>query len=333
MIEVTIRWGILGAANIAFEQVVPAIRRSSNSEVVAIASYSKYKVDRFNINRVYDTYDDLLNDEAIDAVYIPLPNELHAKYAIKALKSGKHVLVEKPITASMEQLRELLTVQKESHKVVLEAFMYQYHQQHKKVQQILESDYIGSIKHVKAHFSWQIESAEDIRLNKSLAGGALYDVGCYCMHAITQIVGFKPVKIQYLQTEGEQVDLTGVCTMINADQQLASFVCSMNMPFYDMYEVIGTKGSIRVEHSFRPDLAPDGKGRITLFDENRDIVEQHEIEDDQYLRQIEHFETCIVHPEQVHKQLEASLQTITYIEKAYASLSMQKPIRTEGEIY
>lgn len=326
----TIKWGILGAANIAFEQVVPAIRRSKSSEVVAIASNSKHKVDRFQLNTVYDSYDELLNDEKIDAVYIPLPNELHATYVIKAIQAGKHALVEKPITATIDHLKEIIVVQEATSKVVLEAFMYQYHAQHKKVKEMLKNGYIGEIKHIRAHFSWQIEDLDDIRLNPSLGGGALNDVGCYCMHAITQILEFTPVSIHYLKTEGEQVDLTGVCTMINKDGQSATFVCSMNMPFYDMYEIIGTKGSIRVEHSFRPDLAWDGKGRITVFGENRELLHDYKIEDDQYLRQIEQFEHCIEHPIQAKKQLEASVKNITYLQKAYESLEKQKLLSLEG---
>lgn len=320
MIYLEIKWGILSAANIAFDQVVPAIRRSSNSKVTAIASYSKSKVERFHIQRIYHLYEELLADEKLDSIYIPLPNELHAEYIVKALKSGKHVLVEKPLAVNMKQIYEVVAVQKETQKVVLEAFMYQYHAQHRIVKALLEKGEIGDIKHIKAHFSWQIESEDDIRLKGNLGGGALNDVGCYCMHIITQILKFQPKHIQYIQTEGSEVDLTGVCTMFDEHGVTATFVCSMNMPFYDMYEIIGTKGSIRVEHSFRPDLSQDKKGHITVFDGDRKEVEKHTIEDDQYLRQIEEFERCIDNPKLAKQHLHASIQNTMYLQKAHDSL-------------
>lgn len=316
-----LRWGILSAANIAFEQVVPAIRKSPSSKVAAIASKSKPKLERFQIQTAYDSYEELLADETLDSIYIPLPNELHAKYVIKALEAGKHVLVEKPLAVNLEQVEEVIAAQHETEKVVLEAFMYQHHAQHSFVKAFIDKGELGEIKHIKAHFSWQIEDENDIRLNANLGGGALNDVGCYCMHVITQILKFHPSQIQYIKTEGQDVDLTGVCTMVDQHGVTATFTCSMNMPFYDMYEIIGTKGSIRVEHSFRPDLSYDQKGHITIFDENRKIIEKHKIEDDQYLRQIEEFERCINNPDIAKQYLEASIQNMKYIQKAHESLN------------
>ncbi|MGA4516716.1 Gfo/Idh/MocA family protein [Solibacillus silvestris] len=324
-----LNWGILSAANIAFDQVVPAIRKSPTSKVSAIASQSKFKVERFQIQTVYDSYEELLADDTLDSIYIPLPNELHAKYVIKALEAGKHVLVEKPLAVNIEQVEEVITAQNKAQKVVLEAFMYQHHAQHDFVKAIIDKGELGDIRHIKAHFSWQIEDENDIRLKANLGGGALNDVGCYCMHVITQILKFQPSHIQYIQTEGQDVDLTGVCTMFNQHGVTATFVCSMNMPFYDMYEIICTKGSIRVEHSFRPDLSPDKKGHITIFDENRKVIEKHMIEDDHYLRQVDEFERCINNPERTQQYLEASFQNIKYLQKAHESLNNRMLITLE----
>lgn len=316
-----LKWGILSAANIAFDQVVPAIRKSPTSKVTAIASKSKFKVERFQIQTVYDSYEELLADETLDSIYIPLPNELHAKYVIKALEADKHVLVEKPLAVNAEQVEEIISAQHNTQKIVLEAFMYQYHAQHNFVKTFIDKGELGDIKHIKAHFSWQIEDENDIRLKANLGGGALNDVGCYCMHVITQVLKFQPSHIQYIQTEGRDVDLTGVCTMFDQHGVTATFVCSMNMPFYDMYEIIGTKGSIRVEHSFRPDLSHDKKGHITIFDENHKVVEKHTIEDDQYLRQVEEFERCINNPDRAKQHLEASIENMMYLQKAHESLN------------
>ena len=324
-----IRWGILSAANIAFEQVVPAIRRSIRSEVIAIASNSEYKMQRFQIPTMYKNYDELLQDDRIDAVYIPLPNALHANYIIEAVRNKKHVLVEKPIALFSSEMDAIEQILHSSNSIVLEAFMYQHHEQHAQVKKWLREEKIGVIKHLKAHFSWQIEDKNDIRLSKKLGGGALFDVGCYCMHAFTTIFNFKPKQISYIQTEANDVDLTGICTMIDSKQVTATFVCSMNMPFYDMYEAIGDNGSIRVEHSFRPDFAPNGEGIVTLFGPNREIIEKITFKDDQYLRQIEFFEKVIENPLLMQPMWNASKKNTFYLEQAYASLKNNKTIILE----
>lgn len=312
-------WGIISAANIAFDEVVPAIRRSAGSTPYAIATKSKSKVERFRIDTVYEAYDELLADENVKSVYIPLPNALHHDMVVQSLKANKHVLVEKPATTSFAQMQNIAAVTAETGMVFLEGFMYQHHAQHVKMKELLPL--IGKILHIHAHFSWQLEDDEDIRLNPSLGGGAMYDVGCYCMHAITQLIAIKPVAISMVSNtlSTASVDRTSTCTMIDAAGIISTFTCSMEMPFLDYYEIIGTNGSLKVSHSFRPDLSPNGHGEIELRNHSGEILAQHLIKDDQYLRQIEYFERQVANQQTSMGDVHQSLEMAYYLEQAYVS--------------
>jgi len=317
-----IRWGILSAANIAYDQLLPALRRSERAEVIAIASRSKGRAERFNIPTIYKEYDQLLEDPNIDAVYIPLQNALHAEWAIKAAKKGKHILIEKPAALSEAEVKDIQSAVLENNVIFMEAFMYQFHKQHQRVRELLDSNCIGSYVHVKAHFSWMLEDSKDIRLNPELGGGALRDVGCYGVHAISQIIGMQPTKV----TMGGRVhpeykvDTTSTCIFTDDKGRTAEVTASMELPFINRYEIIGPKGTILVDSSFRPDVSPDHFGKIIVKDSNNQTVLYEAYEDDQYLNQVEHLHDCIIHGQQPKYSIEDSLQVIHYIEKGYESL-------------
>lgn len=317
-----INWGILSAANIAYDQVVPALRRSKQAVVSAIASKSKEKAERFEIPKIYETYEELINDPIIDAVYIPLPNSMHKEWAVKAMNAGKHVLLEKPAVLNEVDMLEIIEVAEKNNVVFMEAFMYQFHNQHNKVKELLKSKIIGEYKHVKAHFSWFLNNPNDIRLNPEMGGGAMWDVGCYGMHAITQIVGMKPVKLSmssYIHPE-YTVDLTSSCFLIDSQGRTATISASMELPFIDRYEIIGKKGSIIVESAFRPDVSIDKKGKVIVKDNNGIVLLYEAIESDQYLNQVEHFQDCIINNKKPQYSAENSLEVIRYIEKSYEFL-------------
>lgn len=316
------RWGIMSAANIAYDELVPALRRSENAEVAAIASKSTDKTERFNIPVVYTDYMELLNDASIDAVYIPLPNALHTEWAVKAMNKGKNVLLEKPAALTREEMLKMKEASEENNVLFMEAFMYQFHKQHQRIKELLASDIIGELKHLKAHFSWEIEDENDIRLNPTLGGGAMRDVGCYGLHAVTQLLGFKPVEISMSGRVPEEygVDITSVCILKDKEQRIAEVTASMEMPFLNRYEIIGTKGSILLDSSFRPDVSDDQFGKITVKDENANIILFERIKDDQYLNQIEYFQDCIIEKKKPVYSAKDSLNLTTYLEVAYQSL-------------
>jgi D-xylose 1-dehydrogenase (NADP+, D-xylono-1,5-lactone-forming) len=318
-----IRWGILGAANIAYDQLVPALRRSSRAIVSAVASKSQGKAERFRVPIIYENYEELLRSPSIDAVYIPLPNALHAEWAIKAMNHGKHVLLEKPAALTELEMANMKTAAEENGVIFMEAFMYQFHKQHKRVRELLKSGIIGEYQHVKAHFSWMLQDLGDIRLKPELGGGAMRDVGCYGFHAVSQIVGFKPVKISMSGKVHPEfgVDTTSTCILIDEQNRTAEVSASMELPFINRYEIIGSKGSIIVDSSFRPDLSDDGFGKITVRDENSNVILFERIKDDQYLNQVEHFHDCILEKKEPVYNANHSLEMARYLEKSYQSLN------------
>lgn len=317
-----IRWGILSAANIAYDQLLPALRRSDRAEVAAIASKSEGRAERFNIPTIYKEYDQLLDEPAIEAVYIPLPNALHAEWAIKAAKKGKHILLEKPAALSASEMKDIQSAVLENNVIFMEAFMYQFHKQHKRVKELLESGYIGEYRHVKAHFSWMLEDPNDIRLKSELGGGAMRDVGCYGVHAMSQIIGLKPTKVTMTGKINPEynVDTLSTCIFTDEKGRTAEVTASVELPFINRYEVIGPKGTILVESSFRPDVSPDHFGKVIVKDHNNQTVLYEAYEDDQYLNQVEHLHDCIINGWQPQYSVKDSLQVMHYIEKGYESL-------------
>ncbi|MFB5193532.1 Gfo/Idh/MocA family protein [Neobacillus sp. KR4-4] len=318
-----IQWGILSAANIAYDQVLPALRRSDCAEVVAIASKSEGRAEKFNIPTIYKEYDQLLDDPAIDAVYIPLPNALHVEWAIKAAKKGKHILLEKPAALNVEEMKDIQKAVLDNGVIFMEAFMYQFHKQHQRVRELLESNYIGDYLHIKAHFSWMLEDCNDIRLNPELGGGAMRDVGCYGVHAMSQIIGMKPTKVTMAGKIHPEykVDTLSTCIFIDEQGRTAEITASMELPMINRYEIIGSKGTILVDSAFRPDASLDKSGKVIVKDLNNQTVLYEAYEDDQYLNQVEHLHDCIINRCQPRYSIEDSIKVIHYIEKGYESLN------------
>ncbi|WP_100331170.1 Gfo/Idh/MocA family protein [Bacillus xiapuensis] len=318
-----IHWGILSAANIAYEEVVPALRRSKQAIVSAVASKSKEKAERFNVPKIYRSYEELINDPGIEALYIPLPNSLHKEWAVKAMNAGKHVLLEKPAVLTEADMLEVKAVSEANGTVFMEAFMYQFHRQHNKVKELLKSGIIGDYRHVKAHFSWQLTNPDDIRLNRELGGGAMWDVGCYGMHAVTQLIGMKPVKVSMSGSlhPNHPIDMTSHCFLVDDQGRTAEVTASMELPFIDRFEIIGPKGSIFVDSAFRPDVSLNKRGKVYVKDSKGNIILQETFEDDPYLNQIEHFQACITERKTPIYHVDCSLELIRYLEKAYQSMN------------
>ncbi|MCH1627986.1 Gfo/Idh/MocA family protein [Ferdinandcohnia quinoae] len=318
-----INFGILSTANIARKALIPAIERSYNAQVLGVASGSG-KAESFaaelNIPKFYNTYEDLLDDPEIDAVYIPLPNQLHKKWTIEAAKRGKHVLCEKPAALSVEEIKEMVAVCRENNVVFMEAFMYHFHPQHKRVKEIITNGEIGDVNLIKSTFSFPLEmDSNNIRLNPELGGGVVYDVGCYCIHATRMITGEEPVKVSAfsLNHPGTNVDTT-VCGLLSFESGiLASFDCSFEQQLVEQYEVIGTKGSIFVKHAFRPDR----EGACGLIKVTSEAGEREEIaEGDQYALQVEHFAECILNGAHPVYGGEETIKNMQVIERVLAEL-------------
>jgi D-xylose 1-dehydrogenase (NADP+, D-xylono-1,5-lactone-forming) len=335
MSKQVINWGILSSAKIAQKAFIPAIRSVENARLVGIASSSgsaKEVAEEFDIPTVYESYEELLQDPTINAVYIPLPNALHAEWVIKAAEAKKHVLCEKPAALTKEEVVQMIESCKENDVLFMEAFMYQFHPQHERVKEIIASGEVGEVKFMRASFSFYMGEANgNIRLNKELGGGSIYDVGCYGIHAIRNILDIEPKSVfvngEIDEASGVEISSIGVMEMENGLK--ASFDCGFDRTFYAHYEVIGTKGTIEVPRAFRPDKE-DGEGMIIIQDEEGNRREE-KVVGHQYPLQIEFFSNCIIKNERPLSLEQQTIANMKVIEACYKSLETGKKIELSKE--
>lgn len=327
----TVRWGILGASGIAKGQLIPAMKKDRGSQLKAIASLSgkaKEMAREFRFEKSYDTYEALLEDAEIDAVYIPLPNSLHKEWAIKAAESGKHVLCEKPAALDASEMEEIAESCRKNGVIFMEAFMYRFHPQHGRVKEIIRSGEIGEVKLFRSAFSFFLHEPEgNIRMNRELGGGSLYDIGCYCIHSLRMILEDEPQEVQAFGKWDKKfnVDTTVTVNIKMKNEVLALFDCSFELADRQQYEIVGTKGTIQVPRAYRPDLA-NGEGLIQVIREDgEERVET--ISGDQYLAQVQHFTDCVLNGKQPAHSAQSAIHNMKVIDACYRSLTEGRSIR------
>lgn len=322
-----VKWGILSTANIGKKAVIPAIQQSRNGEVVAVAS-SRDTVHAFanelDIGKVYASYDGLLEDTTIDAVYIPLPNTFHKEWVLKAASKGKHVLCEKPAALTFEDVQEMVDACRTNNVLFMEAFMYQFQPQHQRVREIIASGEIGEVRKIRSTFTFKLNfenQGANIRLNSALGGGSMWDVGCYCIHAARMIMGEEPVEafVSGKIHPAFEVDTTATGILTFANGVTASFDSSFEEPMCDKYEISGTKGRLLVPSAFRPDRPEIGEGKIIIETENGDLREEI-FPENQYVLQVEHFSDCILQGVAPNYPGEETVKNVRVIEACYKSL-------------
>jgi predicted dehydrogenase len=193
-----VRWGVIGVAKIAVEKVIPAMQRGEVSEIAGIASRDLGKAQaaakQLGIARAYGSYDDLLADPEIEAIYNPLPNEEHVPWTFKALAAGKHVLCEKPIALDAEEARKLIEARDRSGKLVAEAFMVRFHPQWRRARELARDGTIGDVQAIQTFFSYRLLDPDNVR-NRPPGGGGLYDIGCYAILTARFIFGAEPTRV------------------------------------------------------------------------------------------------------------------------------------------
>lgn len=263
-----VRWGILSTAKIGREKVIPAMQQTSNCEIVAIASSNieraKSEAARLNIPKVYSSYDELLKDPSIDAVYIPLPNHMHVEWSIKALESDKHVLCEKPIAMSSSEAKQLLeAARKKPHLKIMEAFMYRFHPQWLQSKKLVREGAIGELKTIQTFFSYYNVDPSNIRNMKDAGGGGMMDIGCYCISVARFITDSEPKRVlgnvEYDPALGTDRFASGI---LDFGGVTSTFTCSTQLFPYQRVNICGTTGRIEIEIPFN--APPDQVTRIWL---------------------------------------------------------------------
>ena len=242
-----IRFGIVSTAHIN-RLLIPPGHASDEVDLVAVASRSQGRADEYartwEIPRAYGSYEALLEDPEVDAVYISLPNTLHVEWSIKAMEAGKHVLCEKPFSRHPEEVEEAFDVAERTGRLLTEAFMYRHNPQTARVQQLVAEGAIGELRLVRSAFSYSLYDADNIRLRTDVEGGSLMDVGCYCVSG-SRLLGGEPESVfgrAYLGPTGTDWVFTG--SMAFPGDVLAIFDCGTSLPDRDELEVIGTEGSL-----------------------------------------------------------------------------------------
>ena len=268
-----VRWGVLGAARIATAKVIPGMQRGRVSNIVAIASRAadraRAAAHAAAIPRAYGSYQELLADPEIEAIYNPLPNHLHVPWSIRAAEAGKHVLCEKPIGLSADEARQLIAVRDRTGVHIAEAFMVRTHPQWLAVRELVHTGRIGELRLISAHLSYFKRDELDIRNRAEYGGGALMDVGCYAIMLSRWLFGHEPeAVIASVERDPDmQVDrLTSALLRFPSGQ--ATFSCSMQLVPYQRIHVFGTRGRIEVEIPMN--TPPDRTCRI-FIDDGRDL--------------------------------------------------------------
>lgn len=264
-----VRWGILSTAKIGREKVIPAMQRGRMCNVVAIASRdldrAKQVATDLKIPKAYGSYEELLADPDVEAIYNPLPNHLHVPWSAKAAEAGKHVLCEKPLALTTEEAQTLVAVRDRTGKLVEEAFMVRHHPQWRRVRELVREGKIGRLRATQGFFSYTNVDPANIRNQADIGGGGIYDIGCYPITASRYLFESEPKRVMALIERDPEMKTDRLTSAIlDFDGGQASFTCSTQLVPYQRMQVFGTKGRIEVEIPFN--APPDRPCRIFVDD-------------------------------------------------------------------
>ena len=316
-----LRWGILGTATIAKNWIIPALRASDANELTAIASRDLTAAQAFaqewHIPTAYGSYDALLADPDIDAIYNPLPNHLHVPLSIKALQAGKHVLCEKPMALNAQEARGLLEVAAQYPRLLaMEAFMYRFHPQWKKIAQIVDGKALGNLLSMHAQFTYPKIDAFNIRNRPEWGGGGLMDIGSYCVSVARLMFDAEPQRVcaqlGFHPEYGVDVVASGIMQFPTGN---ATFSCATEAEFSQGVFAVGELASVFIENPFVPPR--DEPTKIIV---RRDtIADELEFDGDHYMDMFDAFAQAIDNCEQAPLPLTDSVVNMSVIDAIFAS--------------
>lgn len=308
-----IQWGVLGCARIARMQIIPAILRCENAQLRAVASRDPAKLAEFQSTfgafSAYDSYEALIEDPAVDAVYLPLPNSLHCEWAIRAMRCGKHVLCEKPLALNSHEAAEMIQTAHECGVLLMEAFMYRYTDRMRQIKRILDSGVLGEIRSINSTFRFLLDRENTIKEKPELGGGAMYDIGCYPLNLIGLITKAEPVSVSVECDKPHGVDINLSATLRYKNGLIASLHCGFNA-FGRMHsEIIGTQGLLEAPDTFLNDA-----GQLTLYTgKNSELIPV--AESDRYGEEIRDFSAAILEKRSPLLSLEESLRDMRILDR------------------
>ncbi len=323
-----VRWGLLSTANIN-RRVIPAIRASERGELVAVASRdgarAKEYAAQWDIPQTFDSYEALLDSDAVDALYISLPNHLHAEWTVAALQAGKHVLCEKPFALSLEEVDRMIAAAHDTGQVLAEAFMYRHHPQTKLVGEWVQSGRLGEVTLVRGTFNFTVSNRANIRLNPEMGGGSLWDVGIYPVSFAQFVMGGAPEWVVGDQWVGEMgVDESFAGQMHYANGATAQISSALRAPWYAAAEVIGTEGRLLLN---RPFTAMDHERRLLFLAPDREPEEIPVPDKELYLGEIEDMHAAILDGSAPYLALDETRNHVRTLLALYESATSGQVVR------
>ena len=321
-----LRWGVLSTANIGLKKVLPAMQLGRYSVVAAIASRDIHKAQEaaatLQIPKAYGSYEELLADPNIDAIYNPLPNQLHIPWTVRAAEAGKHVLCEKPLSLSVAEAKSLLAVRERTGVKIGEAFMIRSYTQWLRLRELLSEGRIGALRSVIGFFSYFNNDPTNIRNQVECGGGALLDIGCYCIHASRYAFAQEPTRVVGLVEHDPAMTIDRLTSAIlDFPGGQAIFTCSTQLIPYQRVQFLGTKGRIEIEIPFN---APKDRPTRLFIDSTGDLsgsgitTEEFPIAD-QYTMQGDAFSKAVLDGTEVPVPLEDAIANMAVIEAVFRS--------------
>jgi predicted dehydrogenase len=325
-VSAKIRWGVLGVANIGVKKVIPAMQKGQLTEIAAIASRdltrARQAADQLHIPKAFGSYEELLADPTIDAIYNPLPNHLHVPWSIKAAEAGKHVLCEKPISLTIEEARQLIEVRNATKVKIGEAFMVRTHPQWLRARELVRSGAIGELRAIVSVFSYFNRDPKHIRNIPEIGGGGVMDIGCYPITMSRFLYDREPVRVAALIDRDPDMGTDRLSSaLLDFSPGQAAFICSTQLVPFQRMQVLGIKGRIDIEIPYN--IPPDRPSRIFIDDGSELGGRSARVEEfpstDQYTIQGDAFSRAIQEDGEVPVPLENALGNMAVIEAVLRS--------------
>lgn len=325
----TVRWGLLSTANIN-RSLIPAIRASERGELVAVASRSLDRAQAYarewGIPKAFGSYQEMLESGEVDAIYISLPNHLHAEWSIRAMEAGVHVLCEKPFAISMDEVDRMIEKSKTTERVLAEAFMYRHHPQTKIVGELVRQGRLGQLTMIQGAFNFAMQGRENVRLVPEWGGGALWDVGVYPMSYAQYIYGGPPSEVFGMQWLGDSgVDENFVGQMHYPGGSFSQLTCSFRTPFHTFIEITGTEGRLYLNRPFTRMEAGEGIVNFYPNEGEPEIIPVPEKE--LYLGEVQDMHAAILDGAPNFLRLEETRNHVRTVLALYESASTGKAVR------
>lgn len=317
-----IRWGVLSTSRFAQNKIIPAVKHCQHAEITAIASrnlsQAKEVATRLGIAKAYGSYEELLADADVDAIYNPMPNHLHVDWSIKTLAAGKHVLCEKPIGLSSAEGQKLVDAAGQHPKLkVMEAFMYRLHPQWLRAKQLVDDGKIGQLRTIQSFFSYFNTDAGNIRNQPGIGGGGMMDIGCYNVSLSRFIFGAEPKRVFGIAEFDPQFQTDRLASgVLDFGNGTATFTCSTQLSPYQRVNIFGTEGCVEIEIPFN--APPDKPCR--LWHQQGDQVEEIVFDIcDQYTIEFDQFSLAVLNDTAVPTPLEDAVANMKVIEAVFES--------------